>query len=232
MSSATAALLVVTLSTAGLAPAEPGSSAWVREVAEAAAKDVERGRYEQAAERLEQAYAEEPLPSLLFMLARVEETRGDCDAAVEHYEKFLMSEVPAEDEREARAGLERCRGEEEKETTAEADEAEEPETEPPDRKRWYADPLGGAATVLGVVGIGVGTGLLLQAQQDQRAADDAGDLSDFDDHARRAERFSQAGVITLSVGLGLLVVGVVRYAVVGARERRVRMTANGVAVRF
>lgn len=227
MTSPVAWLLAVVMATSGMRVA-PSDEAWAREVAEAAAKDIEKGRYEEATERLEKAYADKPLPAFLFILGRIEETRGQCESAIEHYEKFLESDVPPEDEKEARAGLERCK------EALEPDVVEPQNPQMPDepRKRWYADPLGGTFTALGLVGMGVGTGLLLQAQQDERAADDAGNLEDFDRHARRAEQWSQAGVITLGVGAGLLVVGIVRYAVVGARNRRLRIDASGVAVRF
>jgi hypothetical protein len=229
MSSALACLLAVVMATTG--PTQDDE--WAREVAEQAARDIGRGDYDVATDRLEEAYAKKPLPAFLFMLARIEETQGDCEGAIPHYERFLQSEVPLEDEREARAGLQRCREALEAEADKNSEEgSDEGPTDTPPIRPWYADPLGGTATVLGVVGVGVGAGLLIQAQSDRRAADDAGSLGSFDRHARRAETWSQAGVITLSVGAGLLLVGIIRYAVVGARNRRIRLNADGVAVRF
>jgi hypothetical protein len=210
--------------------AEPAGAddPWAREVAVQVAKDVEDERPLVAIARLEEAYAKRPLPVFLYMQAKIEEQHGDCGSAIGHYEAFLTFDVPDEDAVEAGAGLGRCR-----EILGDDDEPSAPPDPPPDKVRqWYADPWGGVAVVFGVVGVGVGTGVLLQAQQDERAASEAQSLDAFDRHADRAELWSRAGVATLSVGLGLMVAGVIRYAVVGARQRRVRLGAGTVSVRF
>jgi hypothetical protein len=87
----------------------------------------------------------------------------------------------------------------------------------------------------GVVGLGVGLGLYVQGRADERGAARAEDLQAFDDHALRAIRLNQAAIATLAVASGLAVAGVIRYAVLGRRDRRrrTRMAAGSVlSVRF
>jgi hypothetical protein len=97
-----------------------------------------------------------------------------------------------------------------------------PEPAPPRPKQppWYADPAGVTLTVVGVVGIGVGAGLYTQARADARAAGEATTLGAYETRATRAERFSRAGIATMSVAGALVVAAIIRYAVVGARARK------------
>lgn len=221
---------------------------YVRDVVGRAAAHVEAGRYEQALAVLDEAERERPLPVFVYVRATVEERRGNCERASVLYREFLERDVPEADAEDARRGQARCRealglpaedavvveppeggddgGEVERDPPEVIDRDPESEPiaaddrDPPRPRRWYADPLGGALTAGGVVGLGVGVGLFVQSRNDARAAGGAGSLQTFDDRAQRAVRLDRAGIATMAVGGALLVGGVVRYAVVGTRERR------------
>jgi hypothetical protein len=248
MRTLTTAALALALSVASPPPvlAAPADEAeYVRDVVGRAAAHVEAGRYQQALAVLDRAERERPLPVFVYVRATVEERRGDCERASALYREFLEHDVPAADAEDARRGQARCRealglpaegtvvvetpagddtgGEIARDAPDEvdrpADEAGD-ELEPRASRRWYADPLGGVLVAGGVVGLGVGVGLFGQSRADARAAAEATGLQTFDDRAQRAERLDVAGIATMAVGGALLVGGVVRYALVGTRERR------------
>lgn len=218
---------------------------YVRDVVGRAAAHVEAGRYEQALAVLDDAERERPLPVFVYVRATVEERRGDCQRAIALYRRFLEHDVPPADAEDARQGQARCRealglppedtaaapttpgdeagdgaGVDRDQPEADADRDAGDEVEPPAPRRWYADPLGGTLMAGGVVGVGVGVGLYAQSRADARAADAAADLQTFDDRAQRAVRLDRAGIATMAVGGALIVAGVVRYALVGTRDRR------------
>jgi len=207
---------------------------YVRDVVGRAAAHVEAGRYDDALAVLDQAEQARPLPVFVYVRATIEERRGDCERAVALYQRFLALGVAEEDAEDARQGVARCQGEPEPvpepvepPTPVSSDPApvDEPasETATPDApppRRWYADPTGDVLVAVGVVGLGVGFGLFGQSRADARAAGDAGSLQTFDDRSRRAVTLDRAGLATIGVGSALLLGGIIRWAVVGARDRR------------
>ena len=59
-----------------------------------AAEAYDQGQFDRALELLEAAYADEPKPALLFNMAQVRRTRGDCAAARTAYRRFLDATTP------------------------------------------------------------------------------------------------------------------------------------------
>lgn len=246
----TIATLALALGLAPRAPAwaapPPDEAEYVRDVVGRAAAHVEAGRHDRALAVLDEAERERPLPVFVYVRATVEERRGDCERAIVLYREFLEHDVPAADAEDARQGQARCHealglppeddggaqtpagddagGEVDRKAGGELDRDAGDEArdalDPPVSRRWYADPLGGVLMAVGVVGVGVGLGLYGRSRAHARAADSAANLQTFDERAQRAVRLDRAGIATMAVGGALLVAGVVRYAVVGTRDRR------------
>lgn len=63
----------------------------------------EEGRFQDAADLLEKAYALDPNPTLLFNLARAKEGAGDWEGTIETYRRYLEADPKAKD----RAAIER-----------------------------------------------------------------------------------------------------------------------------
>ncbi len=198
----------------------------VRAAADKAAVLVGEGRYEEAMDTLDAAQKQQADPVFVFMRGVVEEERGNCQAAITHYDEFLKLGVPEVDAKEARRRRERCQRLLERPAPSPPPPVVEtpadvaPRTQPP--RPWYTDPAGLTLTVVGVAGVAVGAALYTQATADARAARDATVLQLYDSRATRAERWSRAGIATMSVAGALLVAGIVRYAIVGSRPRRAR----------
>lgn len=88
----------------------------------------------------------------------------------------------------------------------------------PTGKRWYADPYAPVLAGLGLVGVGVGSYFLVEASRENKKQPMV--YEDFEAKAERVQTLRiQGGVIT-GVGGALLLGGIIRYAVLGAREKR------------
>ena len=172
------------------------------------------------------------------------------------YEEFLETK-PAEEAQElARKYIEECRAllppepEPAPEPEPEPDPVGDPTTddpsagpeppiidEPPAAKPWYRDPWGDALVGIGVAAAAAGGAMVGVAYRDANAADGAPDDRAFGQELDRAQTLERAGAITLGVGAALLVGGVVRWAVVGAKSnRRARLVPQaggaGIVVRL
>lgn len=210
-----------------VAAAAPDESAFVRDTVARAAAEVEKGRYEAALQILSDAERREPKPVFVFVRATIEEKRGNCEAAIDLYERFLDLGAPEADADEAQDGIARCRDAVPPPkpgpppTTA-------PKTQPPEQtqRRWHLDPLAGVLLFTGVAGLGTGLGLYVQSRSDERAANDADSLDDYENKAQRARTFNAAGITMLGVGSALIVGAVVRYTLVATRERRTRVAVG------
>ncbi len=105
------------------------------------------------------------------------------------------------------------------------------------RRRWHRDPVGGALVGVGAVGLGVGVaGFALARSHFALAADASTDVG-FQDERAAGQRWNRRAVIGTAVGGGLLVAGVVRYALVARRQRAdalamVRIDLDGEAARI
>ena len=212
----------------------------VRAAADEAAVLVQEERYDEAMATLDAAERERADPVFVFMRGVVEDERGNCEAAIEHYDRFLALDVPEMDAQEARRRRDRCAQQlppPPKHEDPVATPAPPPATTPvppaapprdapsPPPRKWYADPAGVTLSVVGIAALATGAGLYTQAQADARAARESTVLDRFDERATRAERLNRAGIALLSIGGAIVVAAIVRYAVVGARARKRRQRA-------
>jgi len=201
-------------------------------------------RYAEAAEHFERAHRARPDPVLLFVWAQAERLAGRCDAAVPLYREYLSLDPPDADVEVTRAAIEEC-GEdpdlvpEPPDPASSGDDPDEtepldalepdspdpdeglPETSPDDRVRPVGrDPWGHVLTWSGVVIAGVGAGLLGEAHRRRASGEQAADEQAYRDAFVGAPALSRAGIGLLAGGGALVVAGVVRFAVLGASQRR------------
>jgi len=94
------------------------------------------------------------------------------------------------------------------------------DTPPPPRDEWFRDGLGWGLLGTGVAVTAVGTGLLVQAQGDVRAAEASSDEANFDRNLERVGPLRVVGGTLTGVGVGLLVGAAIRYGLVARRGRR------------
>ncbi|HVY47863.1 MAG TPA: tetratricopeptide repeat protein, partial [Minicystis sp.] len=176
------------------------------------------GRFADAADLLQQAYALQAEPILLYDLGRAEEAAGDLERAIDAYERYLRA-APDAKNREGiarrvatlraqlaeRAELERRYREERRALEAEQARARLRSFE--DSRRAATLPpkiaLGAGAVTLGV---GVGLGLLAAARESSARAGDTTQVAaarELDD----ARRFAVAANVGLAAGAALVVGG-------------------------
>jgi tetratricopeptide (TPR) repeat protein len=116
--------------------------------------------------------------------------------------------------------------------TPEVEEELEPRPEKTrERNVWIRDPLGTSLVAFGVVGTGVGSGLLIaSAIQSQRLDRDQDEMNvnygEFDDRVEGIRNLRIAGGVVVGVGAAVLIGGIVRWAVVGARAKKSRATVG------
>jgi len=196
-------------------------------------------RWDDASQAFARAYEQTGEPKFLYTRAQAERRAGRCQEAIDLYEEFLATE-PAEKARDlARKYIEECRAllpepdpepepEPEPQPELQPDPVEDPTTEsdppvvddPPAVRAWYRDPLGDALVGVGVVAAAAGGAMIGVAYRDANAADGASDDRAFGQQLDRAQTLERAGAITIGVGAAVLVAGVVRWAVIGAKSKR------------
>ena len=225
-----APLAVPPAAVVAVAPAEDdiaaGERAWKEE------------RWDDAAEAFARAYAQTGDPTFLYTRAQAERRAGRCEEAIAHYEEFLETD-PADKAKElAHKYIDECRAslpepepdppepepDPPGDPTAEDPATEEPDPpvidDPPMLRPWYRDPWGDALVGVGVVAAAAGGAMVGVAYRRANAADDAPDDRAFGQELDGAQTLERAGAITLGAGAALLVAGVVRWAVVGAKNKR------------
>jgi hypothetical protein len=189
-----------------------------------------QGRYHDAIVALDAAYAIESHPQLIYARAQARRLAGECGSALKLYEYFLATSPPEAQARDAAMNIERCSaalsiGAPPPEARPAPEPAPEPEgpapppvveipPPPPVRK----DIAGGVLTGVGAATTGLGLGLLLGAVARSKTLTSTSH-SQFDQRYQQLRATHLAGAVVLGVGVGLLVSGVTRYALV-ARKRR------------
>ena len=225
----TSALLAACLVLAPRGSPPPPDAALIEEAMEHYAAE----RYTEAAAVLREAYDASGTPQYLFPLAQSERWAGQCGQAITHYRGYLDTDPPDADAAAAHEGIAVCEQIlEERRRAAATPSPPAPEVGPehvsepvdvlPPPRPWYLDPAGDTLVAVGLVASGVGAGLLGAAAAARNGADGAGTEDDFAAIDRRQQNLTTGGVITLSVGATSLLAGVVRWAIVGRRNRRAR----------
>lgn len=202
------------------------------------------GRFEDAIALLEQAYAADQNPNMLYNIARVHEERGDLEAALSFYRRFVVAaDVDIAYRREAQLSAESIEQTLAERTAAQAAKARQAEVAraqeeqallrpPPFPTTSPMRPLGfalagvGGATVLG----GVAVGLVAMAKQ--RQFDEAQTLADRRALGASARDLATAADALYISGAVLIVTGVVTAFVSPRRAHEGRVSQQlGVTLR-
>lgn len=153
-----------------------------------------RGEFAAAKDLLLAAYASSQRADLLFALGQAEFNLENFDAAIAYYEKFLATNPDAERTALTQQALGAARA-----------RIAAPKPPPPqktiERHRWIPEYTGLA--VLGVVGIGLGTALLVHGHG--LGDDEGGSLADYDARIARS-RSEQIAGLACTIG-GALAIG-------------------------
>jgi tetratricopeptide (TPR) repeat protein len=169
------------------------------------------GDYAAAVPELKAAYALDPDPMLLYAWAQAERLSGNCPKAVELYRRYLGTDPAPEQVRLTEANLLDC--------GAEVDDSDGPHTDRPPRP-WYTDWLGGSLFALGAASTITGGVLVALGQQDVDDSAGATTQDEYFDGIEQGRTKNTAGLALVGVGAALVVGSVIRYAVVGTRDRR------------
>lgn len=206
-------------------PEEAGapSAELITRTADGVARLLDTGEHDKAMAILQEADPRAQSPALVYMRGVVEEDRGNCRDAMDHYEHYIDMGVPDVDAEAARRRRDRCA------RLLEAARAQtEPAVAPPvtptpspprDEPRRRVDPWAIALTSVGVVGVGVGAGLFGQGRVDENAARGAFDLQTYRERGERAASLQRTGVAVMVVGGGILAVGIARFVWVSVARR-------------
>lgn len=181
-----------------------------------------KGDYAAAATQLGKSYGLEPDVETLFAWAQSERKLEHCEKATTLYAKLLDAELPAANKAVVRQKFDECQ----KILAAQAPPIEpdvvasvaapEPAPPPPPPREagraWWANPVGGALVLGGLVSAGAGTVFLVQghaANQDKANAVTYGEFQRLED---RAESRGTLGTALVIAGGALVAGGVVWYA--------------------
>ncbi len=217
------------------APEESADEEAARRFAELIDEAANRGELESALRLIDEAERLYPHHRWHFFRASVLSETGDCDKAIVEYDAYLAEETLLANVESAQAGRDACA----ERIAQEAEPASPPEPSPTpenvepqpvdapptEPKPWARDPAAIALVTTGLVGVGVGAALLIQGTRQRDAAENAGALAEFETEFRSARRIHTAGIVTTAVAAVLVVGGVIRFAVVGARARNRRVSA-------
>lgn len=235
--------LCVALTLAVPAAAAPGfSDAEAQRLYDEGLERFEAGDFEGALERLDASIERERTTSALYAKAQSLNNLGRCREAVPIYNE-IRSQVPANSEagavvKEALISCAEKMAQEDEEPDLASSVEPEPATdvapidEPTDevepasgkpRKRWYTDPYAPIFIGVGGVGVGVGAYFLSEASKENARQPDQ-----YDEFAAKGERVRQLqiqGGVILGIGGALVLTGAIRYAVLGARDRKANVAS-------
>ena len=238
-------LVALCLVTAPLAaaPSKKSRDEVVRLVSRSA-RHYEAGRFDQAIELLQRAYAIEPDPTILYNLARAYEGKGELQRAVEAYRKYLDDAPKARDrgsvqhrittlevqirekavlERERDLAVRRALEARRRAARAEEEEKSAPPAGKPSVVPWIVAAIGAAVVGSGVY-FGVHAHSLHGDAESAALARDAADLNS------RAKTYALLANVSFAVG-GAAVVGGVSWGVVAQSSSGAPTTARGITIR-
>ncbi len=212
-------------------PAGTTNKARAAELFKSSAEAYMRGDFSHAIELLDEAYALDPQPVLIYNKARAHEGLGHVDEAIELYERYLTEEPSSADrgaieqrlvtlkkQRDEKAALakERTQVEKEREAVEKERANPPPPAEPPPPPPHHRSVL--PYVVMGVGGAGLITGTIfgLMANSKKAAATDARTQLDAIDLRDTGRTFATVSNISFVVG-GVLVAGGVVWWVLDGR---------------
>ena len=192
------------------------------------------GKFDEAIDLFLKAYEVYPYPEALYSAAQGYRMKKDYEKAVFYYRSYLRNapaDAPNRDQVEARiTEMERLDAEQK----ASAKQPPQGALKPPapeggpvapppaagapaatsaDAPRWYADPWAWTLVGAGVVAVGTGSGLLVDAADRQYDDLPAGDMARVQEE-RDAERKEAIGWTVIGVGGAALAAGVVKLVLV------------------
>ena len=213
-----------------------------------AAEDFERAR-----RILDEAYAADPRPELLYSRAQVERIAGNCNEARRLFDLFA-SAASEEDAADARRLSERCTPADPPEVGAPLEEPEpsvppastvrEPTATPaantPEPRRvelekpWSRRPLPAVMMGVGLGALGAGTGLVAYASIHDPIPADARNEGHYGELTTRQRGLTVAGVAVITAGAALAIGAGVIWAVLARRQRGTSVEAAwpGMSIRF
>ncbi len=200
-------------------------------------KKFDDGDFEDALEDLDASLRIEMTAAALYAKAQSLNKLERCREAVPIYNRVLEM-VPEDSPAQSAVKdalvtcAEKMATEEAPPTSVGAEEPDEderlddgPDEEPTDiappprkTKHWYADPYAPVMAGLGIVGLGVGGYFLGQASKENKEQPDRYD--EFEAKADRVQALRIRGGVITGIGGALFLGGVIRYAVLGVRERK------------
>jgi tetratricopeptide (TPR) repeat protein len=197
-----------------------------------------KGDFAAASAKLEESYELEYDVETLFAWAQSERKLERCDRAIDLYKKLLDTDLPAENKQAIAVQVGECQAILAAQAPVEAAPPPEPVAPPPvaprpieepkpvtpERRAWWKDPVGGTLVGVGVVGIGLGAVFLVQASGADKDKLTAATYPEFEALEAKAESRGRLGVIGLAVGGGLVLGGVIRYAMTSGKRNEPALT--------
>ncbi len=192
-----------------------------------AMKAHEQGDYATALQSLQDAYAKDPQPELLYAIAQVHVKLLQCKEAIDFYEQFLAtnpSEAAAKDTREA---IDTCRAQ------LPPDPPPPPPPEPvrpppppppPPSLPWYRDAIGAGLVGGGIVAVGAGVFVYISARKDLDDAERATDHAAYTDLVDGARSKRVLSVVLIGGGAALVGYGVTRIVMRQPMETEPRLS--------
>jgi tetratricopeptide (TPR) repeat protein len=180
---------------------------------QAATEAHQAEKYDVALTELEAAYALDPQPDLLYALGQVHVKLGECDKAIESYEKFLATNPPEEPTAAANEAIDTCKEQIAAQTPPPAPEPAPQPAPPapppqPEGRPFYTDIVGSALVGGGLVSSVVGIVMYTSARS---TLDDAEAAPTYSEHERLvgdAQTKRNIGVVFGAVGVAAIGVGV------------------------
>jgi len=196
------------------------------------------GRWDLAVEALLEARAADPQPAYLYALGQAERMRDRCGPAIAWYEQFLASDPPPPQRVDALRHVRACEQrlfEQQTEVHGplppvsaplDADGVPVFETLAPAGPSVGRDPLGLSLLVTGSATTTAGMILWILGSRNERQATSAPVEETFEELSAQGRRRVAIGASLTGVGLGVIVGGVIRMALL-SRKRSMSATAWG-----